>query len=172
MQNRQCEEETLQEKISFVLNEEDKVKFKYRTIDVLMLIKLIESEDTIKLNRHIVNIGITSEELDMLFSSRFGGDNQSKSNIISFDYFKDIDLILQDFNLNKSWLEFLGYLEKQTLLETPISKRIEYRTTNVNKLQDKEMKQMYQRMKKHYEIKSEKNEKNYEDSVNNFFNSF
>lgn len=171
MQNKQ-QQETLQEKVNFILCEEDKIKYKYKTIDVLMLIKLIESEDVLRLNRHISNIGINNEEIDILFSSRFGGGTQSKLSVIAFDYFKDIDLILQDFNLNKSWLEFEGYLENKTLAESSISKRIEYRTTDVNKLQDKGMKQSYQKMKKHYEIKIKKNQENYEERVNNFFNSF
>ena len=146
------EEPKDKEKLYFILNDEDKKLTKYKAIDVLILIKILEVGDLVKLNRWLLDNNL--KEYEFLFADRWNSTHGG-AKAKTFDYFRDMDLIINEFDIfNRSWFEFVGFMEKTTLIESAISKRMEFRSTNIQKMA-KEQRSMYQKLKNRYKLEEE-----------------
>jgi len=89
------------------------------------------------------------------------GDNTDLNDLKTFDYWKDMDLLIAygfDFE-NGTWFEFLGFLEKIMNEKNALTKRMDYRSykkpsnsKNAQKQQEEAMHSFNTNMKNKYSI--------------------
>lgn len=68
--------------------------------------------------------------MEFIFKDRWKNTSDSESSLKVFDYFKDMDLILNmGFNFKTgTWFEFIGFMEKIFNEENALSKRVQTRS--------------------------------------------